>query len=48
LLTGIFYIEPKTPSFVDTLQITDTPLAQLSAAQTRPSRAALAQLMAKL
>jgi len=48
LLTGIFYIEPETPSFLDILQMTDTPLAQLSEAQTRPSRAALAKLIAEL
>jgi 2-oxoglutarate ferredoxin oxidoreductase subunit beta len=48
LLTGIFYIEPQTPNFIDTLQMTDTPLAQLSEAETRPSRAALAKLMAEL
>ena len=48
LLTGIFYIEPQTPNFLDILQMTDTPLAQLSEAQTRPSRQALANLMAEL
>ena len=48
LLTGIFYIEPETPNFVDTLHMTSTPLARLSQAQTRPSREALQGIMAEL
>lgn len=48
LLTGIFYIEPQTPNFIDTLQMVDTPLAHLSEAETRPSRQALAALIAEL
>jgi 2-oxoglutarate ferredoxin oxidoreductase subunit beta len=48
LLTGVFYIEPETPNFLDILQMTETPLARLSEAQTRPSRAALEKLVAGL
>ena len=48
LLTGIFYIEPETPNFLDTLHMVDTPLVHLSEAQIRPSREKLAELMAEL
>lgn len=48
LLTGLFYIEPQTPNFIDILQMTDKPLALLSEAETRPSREALTRLMAEL
>ncbi|MCB0045100.1 MAG: 2-oxoacid:ferredoxin oxidoreductase subunit beta [Caldilineaceae bacterium] len=48
LLTGIFYIEPETPNFVETLHMTSTPLARLSQAQTRPGREALQGIMAEL
>ncbi|MFN3980100.1 MAG: 2-oxoacid:ferredoxin oxidoreductase subunit beta [Caldilinea sp.] len=48
LLTGLFYIEPQTPNFIDILQMTDKPLALLSEAETRPSREAFTRLMAEL
>jgi 2-oxoglutarate ferredoxin oxidoreductase subunit beta len=48
LLTGIFYIEPETPNFIDTLNLVETPLTQLSEAQLRPSRESLARVMAEL
>jgi 2-oxoglutarate ferredoxin oxidoreductase subunit beta len=48
LLTGIFYIEPQTPSFNDLLNTVDAPLASLQDAQLRPSREALHKVMASL
>jgi 2-oxoglutarate ferredoxin oxidoreductase subunit beta len=48
LLTGLFYIEPETASFIDTLNMVDAPLAQLSDAILRPSREALAHALAEL
>ena len=48
LLTGIFYIEPATPSFNDILNTVDTPLAYLPQAKTRPDRASLVSVMAEL
>ncbi len=48
LLTGIFYIEPETPNFIDTLHMTSTPLARLNEAQVRPSRDPLTSIMAEL
>lgn len=48
LLTGIFYIEPETLDFIDTLNLTDTPLAALKPQQLRPSREALRAELAAL
>jgi 2-oxoglutarate/2-oxoacid ferredoxin oxidoreductase subunit beta len=48
LLTGIFYIEPETPSFNDLLNTVDVPLSSLTEAQLRPSREALNKVMASL
>ncbi|MFN8493232.1 MAG: 2-oxoacid:ferredoxin oxidoreductase subunit beta [Caldilineaceae bacterium] len=48
LLTGLFYIDTKQPSMIDLLNLVDTPLAYLNAAETRPSRDALKKLMAEL
>ena len=48
LLTGIFYIEPNTPAFNDTLGYGETPLAHLAQSHTRPSREALVKMMAEL
>jgi 2-oxoglutarate ferredoxin oxidoreductase subunit beta len=48
LLTGIFYIEPQTPSFNDLMNTVDAPLSALSDAQLRPPREALQKVMAGL
>ena len=48
VLTGVFYINAKAPSFIDMLNVTDQPLATLPESRTRPSREALAQCMAEL
>ena len=46
--TGLLYIEPGRPSFVDLLNLVDTPLSMLGEAQTRPGREALEDIMARL
>jgi 2-oxoglutarate ferredoxin oxidoreductase subunit beta len=48
VLTGIFYINTEKPSFVDLLNLVDEPLATLPESVTKPSRAALDELMDSL
>ncbi len=48
MLTGIFYIDTEQPNMLELLNIVDKPLAYLSEAETRPSRDALAKVMAEL
>src|SRR3981189_3740514 len=48
VLTGVFYINAKAPSFVDMLNLTDQPLATLPESITRPSREALERCMEEL
>src|ERR1700751_3831220 len=48
VLTGVFYVNPKAPSFVELLNMTDQPLATLPESVTRPSREVLEQCMEEL
>jgi 2-oxoglutarate ferredoxin oxidoreductase subunit beta len=48
VLTGIFYIDTKKPSFVDLLNLTDRPLASLGLKELRPSPEALQEVMEEL
>jgi 2-oxoglutarate/2-oxoacid ferredoxin oxidoreductase subunit beta len=48
VLTGVFYVDPKAPSFLDLLNMTDQPLATLPESVTRPSRKVLEQCMEEL
>jgi 2-oxoglutarate/2-oxoacid ferredoxin oxidoreductase subunit beta len=48
VLTGVFYINPKAPSFIDLLNMTDQPLATLPDSVVRPSREVLEQCMEEL
>jgi 2-oxoglutarate ferredoxin oxidoreductase subunit beta len=48
VLTGVFYVNPKAPTFIDLLNITDDPLATLPESVVRPSREALEQVMEEL
>jgi 2-oxoglutarate ferredoxin oxidoreductase subunit beta len=48
VLTGVFYVNPKAPSFVEMLNMTDQPLATLPESATRPSREVLEQCMEEL
>jgi len=47
-ITGLIYIEPDSPSITETNQLVDTPLAHLPEDVTRPPRATLDEMMAKL
>src|SRR5881227_1485947 len=48
VLTGVFYVNPKAPSFVDLLNITEQPLATLPESVVRPGREVLDQVMEEL
>jgi 2-oxoglutarate ferredoxin oxidoreductase subunit beta len=48
ILTGVFYIDTKKPTFVDLLNVVDEPLATLPESMTRPPREALDSLMTSL
>jgi 2-oxoglutarate/2-oxoacid ferredoxin oxidoreductase subunit beta len=48
VLTGVFYVNPKAPSFVDLLNMTDEPLTGLPEAVVRPGREVLDQVMEEL
>ena len=48
VLTGIFYIDTKKPTFIDQLNVVDEPLATLPESMTRPPKEALDSLMQSL
>jgi 2-oxoglutarate/2-oxoacid ferredoxin oxidoreductase subunit beta len=48
VLTGVFYVNPQAPTFIDMLNMTDQPLATLPESVTRPSREVLEQVMEQL
>jgi len=48
VLTGVFYVNPKAPNFVDLLNITEEPLATLPEAAVRPGREVLEKVMEEL
>ena len=48
VLTGIFYVNTKAPSFIDMLNLVDEPLATLPESLTRPGREALKAAMEEL
>lgn len=48
VLTGIFYVDPQAPNFLDLLNLTDQPLATLPPEITRPPREALERAMEEL
>ena len=48
LLTGIFYVESEKPNFLDLLDLTSTPLAQLPIEKLRPPKSALDEVMEEL
>ena len=43
--TGLLYIEPDRETFIDLLNLVDTPLSMLSEAEVRPSKAVLDEIM---
>ena len=48
VLTGVFYIDPKKPSFIDMLNLVDEPLGQLAAERVRPGKPVLDEIMSRL
>jgi 2-oxoglutarate ferredoxin oxidoreductase subunit beta len=48
VLTGVFYVNTKTPTFIDLLNMSDQPLATLPESVTRPGREVLEQVMEEL
>jgi 2-oxoglutarate ferredoxin oxidoreductase subunit beta len=48
VLTGVLFVDPAAPSFVDALGMVDAPLATLPEAQVRPPRAVLDEIVASL
>jgi 2-oxoglutarate/2-oxoacid ferredoxin oxidoreductase subunit beta len=48
VLTGVFYVNPEAPSFIDMLNMTEQPLATLPESVTRPGREVLEQAMEAL
>ena len=48
VLTGVFYVNPTAPTFMDVLNVTDDPLALLPESVIRPGREVLEQVMEEL
>lgn len=48
VLTGVLYVNTQVPSFVDLLNISETPLASLPESAVRPPREVLEQVMEEL
>ncbi len=48
VITGVFYVDPNRPNFLDLLHLTEKPLATLGSDELRPPRAALDQVMEEL
>ena len=48
VLTGVFYLNPKAPTFLELLNIADDPLATLPESAVRPSRQVLEECMEEL
>ncbi len=48
VLTGVFYVNPQAPTFLEMIDMTEEALATLPQERTRPSREALEQIMEEL
>jgi 2-oxoglutarate/2-oxoacid ferredoxin oxidoreductase subunit beta len=48
ILTGVLYVNPDAPTFLDMLNLTDDPLATLPQSVVRPGREVLEQVMEEL
>jgi 2-oxoglutarate ferredoxin oxidoreductase subunit beta len=48
VLTGVLYVDPKSPSFIEMLNMVEEPLATLSPEVVRPGRAVLDEVMEQL
>ena len=47
-LTGVFYVNPQAPTFMDLLNVVDEPLGQLPQAMVRPPKRVLDEVMEEL
>jgi len=48
MLTGVLYVDPDAPTFLDMIRLTDAPLATLPESVVRPGRDVLEQVMEEL
>ena len=48
VLTGVFYIDTKKPSFTELLNLVDEPLGTLPESRVRPGKAVLDEVMQRL
>jgi 2-oxoglutarate/2-oxoacid ferredoxin oxidoreductase subunit beta len=48
VLTGVFYVNPTAPTFMDVLNVIDEPLATLSESVVRPGKEVLEEVMEEL
>jgi 2-oxoglutarate ferredoxin oxidoreductase subunit beta len=48
MLTGVLYVDPDAPTFMDMLHLTDEPLATLPQSVVRPGKEVLEQVMEEL
>jgi 2-oxoglutarate ferredoxin oxidoreductase subunit beta len=48
VVTGLFYVDPQRPNFIDLLNVMDEPLATLPEAKVRPPKEVLDQVMQSL
>jgi 2-oxoglutarate/2-oxoacid ferredoxin oxidoreductase subunit beta len=48
VLTGVLYVNPEKPTFVDLLNMDDAPLATQPESRTRPGKEVLDQVMEEL
>jgi 2-oxoglutarate ferredoxin oxidoreductase subunit beta len=48
VLTGVLYVNPSKPTFIEQLNLMDVPIGTLPESKTRPSRAVLEQVMEEL
>jgi 2-oxoglutarate ferredoxin oxidoreductase subunit beta len=48
MLTGVLYVDPDAPTFLDMIRLTDAPLATLPESVVRPGREVLEQVMEEL
>ena len=47
-LTGLIYVDPERPDFVDLQEMSDTPLARLPDADLRPGPEVLGEILATI
>jgi 2-oxoglutarate ferredoxin oxidoreductase subunit beta len=48
IVTGLFYVDPQRPNFIDLLNVMDEPLATLPESKVRPPKEVLDQVMQSL